>query len=169
MPIPKGLYRHFKGNLYKVLEVAQDSESKDQLVVYQALYGDGGIWARPLSMFIEIIQRDGSSVPRFSYLDQQTEVLEVAILDVVDGRQQDFEAAFSEAQLIVASMPGYISHRLECCIENNNRYILLIEWQTLEDHTIGFRQSQGYQQWRRLLHHFYQPFPEVEHYRIRRP
>jgi len=61
-------------------------------------------------------------------------------------------------------MNGYISHQLLKCIEKNNRYILLVNWKTLEDHTIGFRKSKEYQEWRALLHHFYEPLPEVEHY-----
>ena len=91
-------------------------------------------------------------------------VLEVAILDVKPGCEQEFEAAFGEAQKIISSMDGYISHQLQKCIEKGSRYILLVNWQTLEDHTVGFRESEQYQEWRRLLHHFYDPFPEVEHY-----
>ena len=91
-------------------------------------------------------------------------ILEVAILDVKPGQQADFETAFSKAQAIIAGMQGYHSHRLERCLENRNRYLLLVNWQTLEDHTRGFRESDEYQQWRALLHHFYDPFPTVEHY-----
>jgi len=91
-------------------------------------------------------------------------ILEVAILNVKPGLQQDFEAAFEKAQGIISSMPGYISHQLQCCIEDPGRYLLLVNWQTLEDHTEGFRQSAQYQEWRALLHHFYDPFPEVQHY-----
>ncbi len=63
-------------------------------------------------------------------------------------------------------MPGYVSHQLQRCIENQNRYILLVNWQNLADHTIGFRSSIQYQEWRKLLHHFYDPFPTVEHYEL---
>ena len=91
-------------------------------------------------------------------------ILEVAILDVKPNQEQQFESAFAEAQLIISSMDGYISHQLQRCLEKNNRYLLLVNWQTLEDHTVGFRESEQYQQWRKLLHHFYEPFPEVEHY-----
>jgi heme-degrading monooxygenase HmoA len=63
-------------------------------------------------------------------------------------------------------MPGYVSHQLQRCIENQNRYILLINWQNLVDHTIGFRSSSQYQEWKKLLHHFYDPFPTVEHYEL---
>ena len=91
-------------------------------------------------------------------------ILEVAILDVKTGQEQEFETAFEKAQDIILSMPGYISHQLKKCIEKPSRYILLVNWQTLEDHTVGFRESAEYQQWRALLHHFYEPFPDVEHY-----
>ena len=91
-------------------------------------------------------------------------ILEVVILDVKPGQEQAFEAAFATAQEVLIHMNGYISHQLQRCIENASRYILLVNWQTLEDHTEGFRGSEQYQQWKALLHHFYEPFPEVEHY-----
>ncbi|MDP3516252.1 MAG: antibiotic biosynthesis monooxygenase [Pseudohongiella sp.] len=91
-------------------------------------------------------------------------VLEVAILDVKPGQADEFESAFKEAQKIIISMNGYQSHQLQRCLENTNRYILLVNWEALEDHTIGFRGSEQYQKWRSLLHHFYDPFPTVEHY-----
>jgi heme-degrading monooxygenase HmoA len=91
-------------------------------------------------------------------------ILEVAILDIRSGLTTEFEAAFQTAAPIIADMPGYISHELQHCLENSQRYILLVQWESLEDHTIGFRQSPQYQQWRSLLHHFYDPFPMVEHY-----
>ena len=91
-------------------------------------------------------------------------ILEVAILNVRPGSEAAYETAFREASAIIASMPGHISHQLQRCIEVRNRYILLVNWETLEDHTIGFRGSPEYQDWKRLLHHFYDPFPTVEHY-----
>jgi len=91
-------------------------------------------------------------------------ILEVAVLDVKPELILEFEEAFDRAQKIISSMPGYVSHQLQRCIENNNRYILLVNWQTLADHTEGFRNSPVYQEWRKLLHHFYEPFPVVEHY-----
>ncbi|HVH29604.1 MAG TPA: antibiotic biosynthesis monooxygenase, partial [Vicinamibacterales bacterium] len=72
---------------------------------------------------------------------------------------------FGEAKGIIASMPGFVSLDLQRCVEQANRYALLVQWSTLEDHTVGFRQSAQYQRWRALLHHFYDPFPQVEHYR----
>ena len=93
-------------------------------------------------------------------------ILEVAILDVIPNQEQDFESAFAKASDIIASMPGYISHQLQRCIEKQNRYVLLVNWEKLEDHTVGFRGSEEYQEWRKLLHHFYDPFPTVEHYEV---
>ena len=91
-------------------------------------------------------------------------ILEIAILDVKPGESEDFEKAFSQAESIIASMHGYLSHELRRCVENRNRYVLLVRWETLEDHTEGFRNSAEYQEWKALLHHFYDPFPVVEHY-----
>lgn len=91
-------------------------------------------------------------------------ILEVAILNVIAGREGEFEAAFRKAQAIISSMPGYQSHELRRCLEAQNRYILLVHWDKLEDHTVGFRGSPQYQEWKSLLHHFYDPFPLVEHY-----
>jgi heme-degrading monooxygenase HmoA len=93
-------------------------------------------------------------------------ILEVAILDVKTGQEEEFEATFMQASRIISSMPGYISHQLQKCVEKQNRYILLAQWETLEAHTVGFRGSEQYQEWRKLLHHFYDPFPTVEHYEM---
>lgn len=91
-------------------------------------------------------------------------ILEVAILNVRPGTAPAFEAAFHEAQRIIASMPGHVSHTLERCLEVPDKYVLLVRWETLESHTVGFRGSPEYQEWKRLLHSFYDPFPVVEHY-----
>ena len=86
------------------------------------------------------------------------------MLNVKPGQSADFEAAFREASPLIAAMPGYLAHELQRCLEAEDKYLLLVRWQTLEDHTVGFRQSPQYQEWRRLLHHFYDPFPVVEHF-----
>ena len=91
-------------------------------------------------------------------------VLEVAILDVIPGQESDFLTSFDEARKIISSMPGHLSHELKRCIENRSRFILLVNWRSLEDHTVGFRGSSQYQEWKSLLHHYYDPFPAVEHY-----
>ena len=91
-------------------------------------------------------------------------ILEVAILNIKPGQRDAFEAAFRQASPIIASMKGYISHEVQHCVETPDRYLLLVRWQTLEDHTVGFRGSAQYQNWKRLLHHFYDPFPTVLHF-----
>lgn len=94
-------------------------------------------------------------------------ILEAAILDLRADDQETcdaFEAAFRRASPLIAASPGYRSHRLERRLEAPGRYLLLVEWETLEDHTVGFRGSAAYQQWRALLHGFYDPFPTVEHF-----
>ena len=96
--------------------------------------------------------------------EPQRAVLEVAMLNVIGGREAEFEAAFRTASKIISSMKGYIHHELQRCLERPNGYVLLVHWETLEDHTVGFRTSPEYQQWRALLHHFYDPFPTVEHF-----
>jgi heme-degrading monooxygenase HmoA len=91
-------------------------------------------------------------------------ILELALLQVRSGESLAFERAFAQAQSIISAMPGYIEHQLQRCLESPAKYVLLVRWQELEDHTIGFRQSPQYQEWKGLLHHFYDPFPTVEHY-----
>lgn len=91
-------------------------------------------------------------------------ILESAILDAKPGQGPAFEAAFDQARHIISASPGYISHELQRCIEKPDRYLLLVRWRSLEDHTTGFRQSAPYQEWKALLHHFYDPFPTVAHY-----
>jgi len=91
-------------------------------------------------------------------------ILEVARLDVRPGQCAAFEVDFREAQTLVAEIEGYQKHELRRCHENRDRYLLLIWWDTLEAHTEGFRQSPQYERWRALLHHYYDPFPTVEHY-----
>ncbi|HTE39700.1 MAG TPA: antibiotic biosynthesis monooxygenase [Steroidobacteraceae bacterium] len=94
-------------------------------------------------------------------------ILESAQLDVKPGQESAFEAAFEEAKSIIASMPGFVSLELQRCIETRHRYLLLVRWRTLGDHTVGFRTSPQYQRWKALLHHYYDPFPTVEHYEPR--
>ena len=91
-------------------------------------------------------------------------VLEHAILPVVPGREVAFEAAFRQAESIIAASPGCLRVSLSRCVEQPSNYLLLVEWERLEDHTEGFRGSPAYEEWRRLLHHFYEPFPTVEHF-----
>lgn len=91
-------------------------------------------------------------------------ILEIAQLQVRSGQGAEFETAFRAAQAIISAMPGYLGHELQKCIEQAGHYMLLVRWESVAHHEIGFLQSAGYQEWRRLLHHFYDPFPTVLHY-----
>ena len=91
-------------------------------------------------------------------------ILEVALLDVLPDGTDEFEKAFAEASEIISSARGYLSHELQRCVEEPERYILLGRWDTLEDHTEGFRGSAAYGEWKRLLHRFYDPLPTVERF-----
>lgn len=91
-------------------------------------------------------------------------ILEAAVLNVRSGEESAFEEALRAASPLIAATPGYISHQVKRCIETKGRYLLLVQWETLEAHTIGFRQSENFKQWKQQLHHFYDPFPVVEHY-----
>ncbi len=70
-----GVYRHFKGNYYLLLGVASHSETREPLVIYRALYGERGLWARPAPMWTERVERDGYSGPRFAYVCEREEEL----------------------------------------------------------------------------------------------
>jgi heme-degrading monooxygenase HmoA len=91
-------------------------------------------------------------------------ILEQAPLTVRAGEQAAFEAAFARARHLIAGVPGFRRLSLSRCLERDTGYLLLVEWDRLEDHTEGFRGSPAYQEWKALLHPFYDPFPVVEHY-----
>ena len=91
-------------------------------------------------------------------------ILEHALLQVKPGLDADFEQAMREALPLIAASEGFIRLAVRPCNETKGRYLLLVEWETLEAHTQGFRGSARYVEWKRRLHHFYEPFPLVEHY-----
>ncbi|MCO4205759.1 antibiotic biosynthesis monooxygenase family protein [Aeromonas taiwanensis] len=91
-------------------------------------------------------------------------ILEVAHLQVIPGQATAFEQAFAQARRIISAMPGYAGHQLQRALNDPHHYLLLVNWQRLEDHTEGFRGSPQYQEWKALLHHFYDPFPTVQHF-----
>ncbi|NMO04437.1 antibiotic biosynthesis monooxygenase [Gordonia sp. TBRC 11910] len=92
-------------------------------------------------------------------------IVEHVVLPVRPGTEVEFETAFAQARSIISAMPGFCSLTLSRGIESPSNYLLIVEWESLEAHTVGFRKSSDYHRWRELLHHFYDPFPEVEHYR----
>jgi heme-degrading monooxygenase HmoA len=93
-------------------------------------------------------------------------ILEVARLDVQPGREQEFLAAFGQARPMIEASEGFLGLELRRCVDegSTHRFLLLVEWESVEAHTVGFRGSDRYERWRELLHHFYDPFPVVEHY-----
>jgi heme-degrading monooxygenase HmoA len=91
-------------------------------------------------------------------------ILEAAPLQVKPGQSPAFEEAFREARAIIAAMKGFRGLELQRCIEREGHYLLLVRWDTVADHEEGFRKSPQYQRWKKLLHHFYDPFPTVLHY-----
>jgi heme-degrading monooxygenase HmoA len=91
-------------------------------------------------------------------------ITEHALLEVIPGREDAFVEAMDAAKALIAGSPGFVSLRVERCVERPNWFLLLVEWERLEDHTEGFRGSPAYEEWRAALHHFYDPFPVVEHF-----
>lgn len=91
-------------------------------------------------------------------------ILEAFIAHIKPGMESEFEVALRDAAPIISSMKGFISIELQRCMEVTGQYLFLIRWETLEDHTVGFRGSPEYQEWRSRLHHFYEPMPTVQHY-----
>ncbi|MCW3091123.1 MAG: antibiotic biosynthesis monooxygenase [Ferruginibacter sp.] len=93
--------------------------------------------------------------------------LELATIDIKQGANVDFESHLEKAQEILRKAKGYISHQFQKCLEQENRYVLLIRWETLEDHTIGFRESELFKEWRGLIGSFFETPPFVQHYELK--
>ncbi len=91
-------------------------------------------------------------------------ITEIATLTVRAGQESAFEDAFATAQRYLTARDGYLWHDLQRSLEQPNQYVLLVGWESVEAHTDGFRGSEEYANWKALLHHFYDPFPEVGHY-----
>ncbi len=91
-------------------------------------------------------------------------ILEHAVLNIKLGQSKAFETAMAKARPLIEATPGFQRMEVRACVESKDRYLLLVWWSSVEAHTVGFRQSANYRQWRELLHHFYEPFPTVQHY-----
>lgn len=91
-------------------------------------------------------------------------ILELATIDIKKETNAEFESALEMAQQVISKSKGYISHQFQKCIEQNNRYVLLIRWATLEDHTKGFRESDLFKEWRALIGPYFESPPFVQHY-----
>ena len=135
--IKPGLYQHFKGAMYRVIEVAHHSETEEPLVIYHALYGDKGVWARPLSMFTQTVERDGAIKPRFVYLNHQGEVeqrlsLRLEPASVKEGQLAELELAIAATESMIIDHESYIAHNLTWSVNNANNAVLSIYWQSIE-------------------------------------
>ena len=91
-------------------------------------------------------------------------IVEHAVLHVRGGRADAFRAAFEDARPLIEASPGFRGLRLLPCVEDDHRFLLLVEWDRLEDLLDGFRGGPAYPRWKDLLHGFYDPFPQVDHY-----
>ena len=94
-------------------------------------------------------------------------ILELAIVDIKQGSDTAFEEALEKAQFVISRSKGYIGHQFQKCMEQHNRYVLLIRWETLEDHTKGFRESELFKQWRALIGPYFENTPSVQHYELK--
>ena len=92
-------------------------------------------------------------------------IIEAALLSVRAGQGVQFEAALKQALPLIEATPGFLGLEVRPCVENTNQYLLLVRWERLEDHTVGFRASERYLKWREALHHFYDPMPTILHFR----
>jgi len=92
-------------------------------------------------------------------------IIESAILSIKPGQGPAFEAALKSARPLIEATPGFLGIEIWPGIEDENQYLLLVRWRTLEDHTVGFRGSDRFPKWREALHHFYEPMPVIRHYR----
>ena len=93
-------------------------------------------------------------------------ILEIAQIEIKAGSAQDFATAVTQARPIFEAAPGFIKLALQHCVEHPSRYLLLVQWASLEDHTEGFQKSEGFQQWRALVGHFFEQKPVVTHHQL---
>jgi heme-degrading monooxygenase HmoA len=91
-------------------------------------------------------------------------VTEHAVLQVRSGREIEFETAMQQAKPLIAASPGFVDIKVMKSAQGNSVYLLLVRWNSIADHQDGFRKSDRYQQWRALLHPFYDPMPQVGYF-----
>jgi heme-degrading monooxygenase HmoA len=94
-------------------------------------------------------------------------ILELATIEIKPGTNTAFEGALEKAQAVISRAKGYMGHQFQKCIEQENKYVLLIRWQTLEDHTVGFRESELFKEWRALIGPYFETPPFVQHYELK--
>ena len=91
-------------------------------------------------------------------------ILEVASFQIKAGESPAFEQAFLQAAKVISQAKGYISHEMQRSVDADNHYLLLVKWQTRDDHMVGFRESPLFAEWRRLIGPYFASAPQVEHY-----
>jgi heme-degrading monooxygenase HmoA len=91
-------------------------------------------------------------------------ILELATIDIKPGNNAEFERNLEKAQAVISQSKGYLGHDFKKCVEQGNRYVLLIRWESLEAHTVGFRESELFKEWRGLIGPFFENPPVVLHY-----
>lgn len=93
-------------------------------------------------------------------------ILEVVIFNMKPGSAADFAAAFPSAEKVISSAKGYVSHTLQPSLDTPDRYILMVKWQTLENHMVDFRGSEKFVEWRAIISPFFAEAPVMEHYAL---
>lgn len=93
-------------------------------------------------------------------------ILEIATIDVIPGSEAEYITAFNRAKELLPKNSGYISHELRRCLEMPSRFLVMIKWQSLDDHMLGFRQSEDFLKWRALIGPFFNSPPDIKHYEI---
>lgn len=91
-------------------------------------------------------------------------IIEHAVLNVKSGRRAEFISAMQSAYPIISRQAGFMSFEILPSVEIENQFLLLVRWDSIESHKVGFRGSDDYQKWRALLHHFYDPMPQINYY-----
>lgn len=92
-------------------------------------------------------------------------IVEIADFSIDEARRDEFEAAIAQGvKTVLSKAEGYLGHRILACHETPGRFVLIVEWATLEDHTVGFRESPSFAQWRAIIGPFFKRPPHVEHF-----
>ena len=93
-------------------------------------------------------------------------ILEIVTIQIKDGQEAAFEQAFKDASHFIAEADGYIAHELRRCLETKGKYVNMVRWQTVDDHMMGFRESERFQQFRAIVAPFYESPSQMNHYEV---
>ena len=152
--------RHIDGLLAHLAGAVNDVDNGHGVRSFAEVWHEGRVYPTP--------SRPAGQVIRSAQRTRQDDgmITEHATLPVIPGREEEFEAAFASAKRLISASPGFGGLTLSRCIERPSAYLLLVEWETIDDHEVGFRGSPAYDVWRAELHHFYSPPATVEHYEV---